>query len=504
MQRFLGIKNIADVTSISVSDKFSLERLNTLGILKFDANNPQATINYFFTKESILSTYGVGIEYDFAKTYFGFTSKAVTTPEILGFYTWNENATSAYLKGARSPSITELKKLNGKFKISIDGDAQDVTLDLSGGGINSYDNVASAIQTALQAVGSGGFSSATCIYSTITNGFIIGTGTTGKTSSISVISSPSGGTDISSGLGLSAVDSIEIVDGKDAISTLEEALSDIESINGNYYVVTPLFSFAGGEADIAIFGSWLKGSKGRYLGIYLWDNENLGVQGSGATDSLIGYDGLYIDFKKSSVQNAFSSAIISSMSLGTKGGYYNINFNGADEFLDVAVSTQAEFDGMNANRANSFYVFGEIGQYVVSYGQGHLMGDIDSANVYINNSYLKIQMQFAVANLFESVGVVSLRGGSGVSLLQSSLAPIFNNAVNNGLIIVDTLTTTEKNVVTQNFNNPTDAISSLESNGWYLELASVDIAKKQITLNYAYIANAPANKVVIKSYILGA
>lgn len=504
MQKFLSISNIVQVDTAVVSDKFSIDRLNTLGIVEFDTSNPQETIKYYTNQNEILADYGIGSKYDFAKVYFNFTSKAVTTPESLGLYTWNKTATSAYLKGARCPSIDQLKTLNGKFKISIDGDDQDVTVDLTGGGIVSYDNVASKIQEGLRAAGTGGFANATCIYSTITNGFILGSGTQGKSSSISTISSPSGGTDISDGLGLSDSDLTFIIDGKDALATLEEALNDISSINGNYYVVTPLFAFAGGETDIKTFGEWVKNSNYRYLAIYAWDNASLGVKGSGVTEALMAYNGLYIDYKKTSTQNAFSSAIISSMDLGNAGGYYNINFNLGDEYLEYAISNQAEFDGMVANKANSFSVFGEMGQYIVSYGQGAIMGDLPSANVYINHSWLKLQMQFAIANLFLAVGVVSLRGGSGVSLIRSQLSPIFKTAVSNNLIAIDSLTTTEKNVITQNFKNAEDAIATLESAGWYLELLSVNVAKQELTFNLAYISNAPANRVVVRTYIMGA
>lgn len=504
MQKFLSIKNIVDVKSIGVSDKFSLDRLNTLGIVKFNTQNPLDEVVFYKNKEAVLSDYGFGAKYEFAQTYFGFTSKNVTTPEVLGLYSWNESATSGYIRGTRSKSIDELKKLNGKFKISIDGEAKDVTLDLTDGGVVSYDNVASKVQEALRAVGTGGFSNATCIYSTITNGLIIGSGTTGANSSVGYATSPDDSEDLSGDLGISDVDAPRLIKGRDAIATLKDMLKRIAEINENYYVITPLFSFSNEEEDLKTFGQWTKDSVGRYLGIYLWNKSSLGVFGSKATDAYLQYDGLYIDYKKADNQNAFSSSIISSMSLGTKGGYFNVNFNECPQYLDVAVSDQQEFDGMNENRVNAPYVFGELGQYTVTYGQGKMMGSIDSANVYINNSFLIFQMQFAVANLFMSVGVVSLRGGSGISLIQSSLSPIFQKAVDNGLIIVDSLTTTEKNAITQNFNNSEDAISTLERAGWYMELGSVDVAKKQININFAYITNEPANRVVIKSYILGA
>lgn len=505
MQRFLGIDNIVEVKSVGVGEKFSISRLNALGILPFNPMNPQETIRYYTGAKDILSQYGSGSEFDFAKVYFGFTSKAVTTPELLGFYTWNKEDVGGYLLGARSPSIEALKKLNGKFSIEIDGVEKDIELDLTSDGILSYDNVASAIQAGIRAGGDGeaGFTNSTCIYSPIRNGYIIGSGTKGAGSKVSAISSPSDGTDISEKLGLGITDPVDFVVGKAGIPTLEAMLEDIASINGNYYVITPLFKFEEEAESIKAFGAWLKSQKDRYLGIYLWDNQNLGVAGSGATDPLVGYDGLYIDWKKTETQNAFSSAIIASMDLSKRGGYFNINFNTAEEYKDKAVSIQSQFDGMNANRANSFYIFGELGQSTTAYGQGLIMGATDSANVYINNSFLKFQMEFAIANLFTSSRAIPLRGASGISLVRTALTPIFRGAVENGIIAIDTLTPLEQNIVTQNFKDGEEAVASLERNGWYLEAGEINQAKKQITMNYAYIANAPANRVLIKNYVLG-
>lgn len=502
MQRFLGIDNIVEVKSVGLGERFSISRLNALAILPFDKKNPQEVLRYYSSSKEILAEFGSSKEYDFSKIYFSFTSKSVTTPELLCFYSWNKEDIGGYLLGGRCPSIQALKKLNGKFAIEIDDEEKDIEVDLTNEGIISYDNVAGAIQTALRAGADGGFANATCIYSPIRNGFIIGSGTTGSESSVSAISSPSSGTDISDSLGLSSSDNVSFVRGRKSLD-FEGMLEDIASINGNYYVVTPLFTFEDEEQELKTFGQWLNNQNDRYLGIYLWDNKQLAVAGSGAVDPLITYDGLYLDYKRVENQNAFSSAIIASMDLGKEGGYFNINFNTADQYKEQAVSVQSEFDGMLANRVNSFYIFGELGQSTTAYGQGLMMGSTESANVYVNNSFLKFQMEFAIANLFTSSRAIPLRGIAGLSLVRTALTPIFRDAVQNGLIAVDALSAFEQNIVTQNFKDGEEAISSLERNGWYLEAGDINQAKKQIEMKYVYIANAPANRVLIKNYILG-
>lgn len=108
-------------------------------------------------------------------------------------------AQSAQLRGGAVTSVTEfLTVADGSFAISIDGDAQDITgIDLTDGEV-TLDDVAASIQSALQAVATGGYSAATCTHDGTR--FYITSGTTGVSSTISFLSAvdPATGTDISS------------------------------------------------------------------------------------------------------------------------------------------------------------------------------------------------------------------------------------------------------------------------------------------------------------------
>lgn len=501
MQKFLSIKNIVEIQSLAVKNAFNLGRFNTLAILKYSSNNPLNQLTYYENQQAVFSDYGVSEFNQFASIYFNYTSKALTSPLMLGAFIWNTNDTSASLKGGACNDISVLKTLKGSFSIEIDNIEKDITIDLTNSGIVSYDNVANAIQNALNAIEDTGFKNAICQYSTITNGFIISSGTQGANSQISFINSPSSGTDISQGLGLIQTQGALIIQGLKGLPTLQDALNEIQAINGNYYVITPNFTFEDEANDLITFGSFIKNSKNRYLGIYLYNNPNIGTQ-DGFLSNLFGYDGLYIDYQKTPLQNAFSSAIISAMDL--QNTYYNIDFNDATTYKSVAVSNQSEFNNMNANRANSFYVLGEFGESITSYGRGYIMGAINNANVYINQSFLQTKMQFAIANLFKNVKFVSLKGGQGISMIKASLTPIFTNALKVGLIITSELNASEQIAVTDNFNDKEEALNQLQNNGWYLEVESINTATKSVTFNFAYISNLPTNKVIINTYILGA
>lgn len=104
---------------------------------------------------------------------------------------------AGYLKtGALADVATFQAVTDGSFAISIDGVSADLTL-LNFSTATDLDDVATIIQTALQAVGTGGFTAATAV---IEDGTLrVTSGTTGDGSTVSVLEpvSPATGTDIS-------------------------------------------------------------------------------------------------------------------------------------------------------------------------------------------------------------------------------------------------------------------------------------------------------------------
>lgn len=101
---------------------------------------------------------------------------------VAGFLT-----TSNYTPNLPTMSLID----DGEFTISIDGDSEDI-IGLDFTAVTNYDDIAAVIQTGLQAVGSGGFLAATCAN---TGGhFVITSGSTGTSSSVSLITPVTGGT----------------------------------------------------------------------------------------------------------------------------------------------------------------------------------------------------------------------------------------------------------------------------------------------------------------------
>jgi hypothetical protein len=121
---------------------------------------------------------------------------------------------------------------DGSFAITIDGDAQDITaLDFSSE--TTMAGVATVIETALQAVATGGYTLATCTYKD--NRFRIDPGVAGSASTISFLTpvDPAAGTDISSLLQMQQGEgtTIQGIDGE----TITESLDAIENVNSAWY-----------------------------------------------------------------------------------------------------------------------------------------------------------------------------------------------------------------------------------------------------------------------------
>lgn len=115
---------------------------------------------------------------------------------------------------------------DGSFNISIDGDNQDITgVDFSGDA--SMTDVAATIEADLQAIGTGGYTAATCVWDT--DHFVITSGTTGASSTVSYVTtvSPATGTDVAV---LMDMDSGQgtLVDGTDSVTAMDDVAAKIE------------------------------------------------------------------------------------------------------------------------------------------------------------------------------------------------------------------------------------------------------------------------------------
>jgi hypothetical protein len=127
---------------------------------------------------------------------------------------------------------------DGEFSVTIDGVQEDIIgLDFSLDA--SFADVALNIETAIQAIGTGGYTDATVSHNATTNKFTITSGTTGDLSSVSFLApvSGGGGTDISGASFLNAL-SGESIPGVTAGATIVDEIEKIILVDNNWYFLT--------------------------------------------------------------------------------------------------------------------------------------------------------------------------------------------------------------------------------------------------------------------------
>ncbi len=520
----LPLDLLIDITSTGVKDAFTIGKLNTLLVTKYNDNLPNATFTQITNLQQAQSFFGYDSEIaGFAAVYFGFISKTASKCDYLFVYNWSKTDLPAILKGGSVKSLQDYANANGGFALTISGETHNVEVDFTEAGAQddfSYAIIADILQDAINALDGQSFKTAKVEYNTITRGFIIKSGLAGDTETIGFLESPLPSTneqgtiinltDISGIFGLTANEGALCYDGAKGKPTLAEALSEISDNNGNYYLITPNFAFDDEETELKAFGAFLNASNDRFCGVYSWDNPALATLGSGATEAYEGYNGLIIDYKVQDYQNALICSFISGMDLSKPAGNYNIAFNDATTFQVKAITDRLKYEGMIENKANAPCKFGILGQDDAIYMDGTILGSkTSSINIYVCNSFLKFNQQIQLYNMFKSQKIIGVRGSQSHSIIYAYLDNVFQMAINAGIIAQDAdLTTTEQQNIISIFGMLIDdiniVIEKLQSSGYYYILSSIDLVKREIGITEAYVANTPAKKIVINNYILGA
>ena len=142
---------LVDITSVGVKDSFSLSKLPTLLITKYDSEYINPKWSKFYDVDSVKKAFGANTSVGkFGNNYFNVVNKMSSKPDLLNVYVWNENATPAILQGGRVSSINTLKT-SGAFSLTIGNDTRDVIVDLRD--VVSYTDIATKLQSAINKAG---------------------------------------------------------------------------------------------------------------------------------------------------------------------------------------------------------------------------------------------------------------------------------------------------------------------------------------------------------------
>lgn len=338
-----------------------------------------------------------------------------------------------------------------------------------------------------------------CEYSTLTNGFIIkgSVASAGQTMGFATGS-------LASVLGLAETSGGYVTQGSNDIP-LTEMLNNIGLINGDYVSIASINNID--TSDYESIASWVNASGGRYAWVVISNDARLKSTNQKVYENLFGNDGFILIYGDNVNMLAFMQAAIASVDFSIPNGMTNFNFIETPEFLNSAIGTGEELDGINNNRANCCYVMGGYGQSQPLFGEGKIFGsNFNNIANYIGNSWIKAKFEIAVANLLISQGFIGIRGG-GSSLILVTLQDIINIAKTSGIIVtvgVGELLAEERAKIISATGN-VNAVNLVENDGYYLSvlpLTADDIAKEQIRIQFIYTKNTPLNRVSVQTFVI--
>lgn len=349
-----------------------------------------------------------------------------------------EAATSALLLGgATIGSLAGFQAItDGSFNITIDGAANDILL-LDFSADTTLEEVAATIETGLQAIATGGFASATCTL-TSENRFLISSGTTGLSSTISQFLSPA----VS---GTSVISSLDMAQGRtqfrqgSGAESVTQSLNALQDIDPNWYSF--LFSKEvrdsvqiAGEDSVLAAGAWAEARTKAFGNITNDANALISGIDTDIVSKLtaLGYERSFSDFASVSNADQYSASSVF-------GRIATVDFGDIDSTITMKFKqlpgivtedlTGSQYETLKGKRGNSYIEVGGNKMYAESFMHGSIFLD-DLVNI----DWLSNAIQTNVfGRLYTSTTKVPLTDKGGATLEQQVISAL-DEARNNGMI----------------------------------------------------------------------
>lgn len=520
----LPFSKFVPISASVQSPSFTVEKKHML-LAMDNALIPTSSAYLEFSGSSAVADFGAYFgknipEYAEVQKYFGYLSKTGTSPDKLVVARWYKKAAAPFIKG--SSSVAELSALKavseGSFNVSFDGTEFLVVVDLSAA--NSYSDVATTIRNAIIANSSADemFGNASVTYSSVTGGFIITAGETGKGHVVGAVTAGTTGTDLSAMLGL---DNAVLSQGTDA-ETFAEFCDRLLNANSSGYSITTLEKLE--QADIEAAVQWLQGSLGEQtiyslvrLVFNFIDKETFKTVQQALIEK--GYTGYVacVDLNQENV-NILDCAICATIDFETANGTINFNFQPATGYTPITkLGTVVDYQQGQTNLGLAEELDGLYGSYIYSvgfgsqeqvlYGMGLMAGDFGTEDVQVNESWLEKDTQTRIMNGFIALNKLKLQGTDAKEFLSTMIAPSYEKGKTNGTIAQDgTVSEADRNSIYQAMG-VAGAADSVEQNGYYFQiedLSDEDIKLRRARVKAAYLCGGVINKVRISNTLYGA
>lgn len=475
----------------AVSARELLNRIFTINELV-----PTGSVLKFSDLGSVLDYFGSSSEeYKRAAFYFGFVSKAITSPKNINFARWANVDTSAQVFGTKAGTLAELNAITaGAIKITLAGIDANIVVDFSLDA--SYSDVASELQTKIQAE-AGTFATTTVVYNALKTQFILDTnGTADGTIAIT---------------GLNAVltpigwDSTAVFSAGIATQSITDVLASSTELTNDFgsYVFVPTLDLVQVEESAA----WNITNNNEFqyhVPVLLADAQSY-------FDALSGYAGtgitLYDPANVDEYHEMLPCSLLASQDFSKSGAAANYMYV-QDGRLTPTVTSTTESDTLDAIRCNYYGQTQEAGSQISFYQRGTLMGGSTAPlkmGVYANEQWLKADLKAEFLNMFLAMPIVSaddVGKATGTSYISATVdKAIINGSISQG----KKLTTTQIQYINQ-ISGRDDAHFEVASKGYWFTVEISEETNNAVTeyfLDYTLIyAKRDAVDKVVGRHIL--
>lgn len=417
-------------------------------------------------------------EYKLAVKYFGYVSSYQTKPSRISFYCDERSGKAPFLFATKAPAtITELKGISdGSFRLVLGDKEADIT-GISFASANSYNDVASAIQSAIRGAGDTEvWTNASVVFNAEFKAFVI-TGGNAEEADIKPLAVAESGTFIGGLLKLDA-DNLPVVSLGVNAKEIAQVLSEALNISNNYGTFAFIDELT--EEEIVSASEWTHAENevgGMFL-VKVFESDALVLQ-----DKVKDYDGVALTLDNGTDAWLVPAVVCASTNYNRVNGTQNYMYKTLAG-VTASVTTDADYEKYSAKKVNFYGSTQQAGTGISFYQQGMLQGSIDDMGVYANELWLKDAITVEFLNYQLAVAKWPANE-SGRAIGDGLIQGVINVAKNNGTILqAKDLTSTQKAFITS-LTDDSDAWRNVYSEGYVLS-SKVALVKDGDAEHYEY------------------
>lgn len=393
--------------------------------LTTNTNVPIGAPTNFANATAVLDYFGsASQEYALAQVYFqGFDGSNIK-PGQLWFAQYPTAPVAAYLRGGAVTSLAALNLITaGHLSVTIDGVTKTTsTLDLSAAG--SFSAAATDIATALSL--SGG---QTCTYSSQFNAFVITSGTTGASSTITFGSGADAAT-----LGLTQQSGAVLSQGAIAVTSPGAFMTALIGFTSDWVSFVPMWSTSSDEKEA--LATWASEQGTRYVAI-INDTDATIVQSPSAftgfgkwlaTNSVSGTFPVYNDLNTC----AFVAGLIASIDFTQHNGRVTAKFKTNSAMPGPIVTDLTAYTNMVANGYSTYVQFA-VQQSQSMLADGAISGPFRWLDSFVGAIRLAVSLQNDMVSLLQQQKSIPYNN-QGYALITAAAMDAINESLNFGTI----------------------------------------------------------------------